>query len=115
MGFEGVIDEAVRVLKELGASRVVKRGKGDCVILAAEYPEDVVLVAVSRGSYGSLAVAKVVPSMKAGSVPWVCEYLDYVPHGLYAVIKSLGDVRVKLGRKVWLVREYVKGLTAGQR
>ena len=99
---------AEEVARSEGARKVIKRVSGDCAVIIAEFPEDSYIIALRPGGMTESVVAKVVPSTKATEVPWECGYLDYVPHGYYAVAEDVEEFRSKLASKLRNLRNLTK-------
>jgi len=99
---------AEEVARGEGAKKVIRRVSGECAVIIAEFPEDSYIIALRRGEMTESVVAKIVPSTKATEVPWECGYLDYVPHGYYAVAEDPEAFRSKLVNKLRSLRNLVK-------
>ena len=96
------------LLVSRGARRVSRRLSEDGLLVTAEFVEDVILIGISRGSFGAKYVAKLVPSSKVPDIPWELSYLEYVPHGLYVIAKNEEELLKGLERKIEILRRSVK-------
>ena len=99
---------AEEVARSEGAKKVIKRVSSDCAVIVAEFPEDSYIIALRPGGITKSVIAKIAPSSKATEVPWECGYLDYVPHGYYAVAEDVGEFRNRLAGKLRNLRNLIK-------
>ncbi len=104
-----MLGDVVKVVKDLmrglGARRVVVRELADCSIVAGEFPDDVYLASIQKGTFYDGVVIKVVSAARAGIIRWSCEDLEFTPHGLYAITgPEAGEIRSRVLEKLEKLR-----------
>ncbi len=106
--------EIAELIKEAlltaGAKRVAVRTEIDCLLLEADFLDEVIISTIYNPPKSNFYLVKITPASKAYGLLKGCEALKYTPYGLYALIQTYSDLEkvIEKVRKVLKLKDVWK-------